>query len=159
MFHFYWLLTSHLCCKWPYFTRTFPILFIIFPKACFRLSYQFLLINFCTHLHSLAALLHKPNGLLRRFWLFTTWNPKYLTYWKNYGLAKPPGRVCVILKCLYLKVWKHVYSFSLLRELIIPYPTAFPYGNGMVLHFYQQQESSTTKTVHKVINKGLKTYV
>ena len=42
---------------------------------------------------------------------------------------------------------------------INPYPTAFPYGNGMVLHFYQQQESSTTETVHKVINKGLKTYV
>ena len=42
---------------------------------------------------------------------------------------------------------------------INPYPTAFPYGNGMGLHFYQQQESSTTKTVHKVINKGLKTYV
>ena len=42
---------------------------------------------------------------------------------------------------------------------INPYPTAFPYGNGMVLHFYQQQESSTTKTVHRVINKGLKTYV
>ena len=40
-----------------------------------------------------------------------------------------------------------------------PYPTAFPYGNGMVLHFYQQQESSATKTVHKVINKGLKAYV
>ena len=40
-----------------------------------------------------------------------------------------------------------------------PYPTAFPFGNGMVLHFYQQQESSTTKTVHKVINKGLKAYV
>ena len=40
-----------------------------------------------------------------------------------------------------------------------PYPTAFPYGNGMVLHFYQQQESSTAKTVHKVINRGLKTYV
>ena len=40
-----------------------------------------------------------------------------------------------------------------------PYPTAFPYGNGIVLHFYQQQESSTTKTVHKVINKRLKTYV
>ena len=40
-----------------------------------------------------------------------------------------------------------------------PYPTAFPYGNGMVLHFYQQQESSTTKTVHKVFNKGLKAYV
>ena len=47
---------------------------------------------------------------------------------------------------------------SLMRTLN-PYPTAFPYGNGMVLHFYQQQESSTTKTVHKVINKGLKAYV
>ena len=46
-----------------------------------------------------------------------------------------------------------------LTFVINPYPTAFPYGNGMVLHFYQQQESSTTKTVHKVINKGLKTYV
>ena len=45
------------------------------------------------------------------------------------------------------------------KKYINPYPTAFPYGNGMVLHFYQQQESSTTKTVHKVINKGLKTYV
>ena len=44
-------------------------------------------------------------------------------------------------------------------ELINPYATAFPYGNGNVLHFYQQQDSSTTKTVHKVINKGLKTYV
>ena len=50
-------------------------------------------------------------------------------------------------------------SRSLNKAEINPYPTAFPYGNGMVLHFYQQQESSTTKTVHKVINKGLKTYV
>ena len=50
---------------------------------------------------------------------------------------------------------------SFRREVFynIPYPTAFLYGNGMVLHFYQQQESSTTKTVHKVINKGLKTCV
>ena len=48
---------------------------------------------------------------------------------------------------------------DLLVPIINPYPTAFPYGNGMVLHFYQQQESSTTKTVHKVINKGLKAYV
>ena len=40
--------------------------------------------------------------------------------------------------------------------LLNPYRTAFPYGNGMVLHFYQQQESSTTKTVHKVITRGLK---
>ena len=44
-------------------------------------------------------------------------------------------------------------------QFINPYPTAFPYGNGMVLHFYQQQEKSTTKTVQKVINKGLKACV
>ena len=51
-------------------------------------------------------------------------------------------------------------TFTVDADAVInPYPTAFPYGNGMVLHFYQQQESSTTKTVHKVINKGLKTYV
>ena len=48
---------------------------------------------------------------------------------------------------------------NILEMFVTPYLTAFPYGNGMVLHFYQQQESSTTKTVHKVINKGLKTYV
>ena len=47
--------------------------------------------------------------------------------------------------------WRTVKS-----AFINPYPTAFPYGNGMILHFYQQQERSTTKTVHKVINKGLK---
>ena len=50
-------------------------------------------------------------------------------------------------------------KFQSAAHCVNPYPTAFPYGNGMVLHFYQQQESSTTKTVHKVINKGLKTYV
>ena len=65
--------------------------------------------------------------------------------------------------------WKILRSFNnfsgplfeslLCRRHLNPYPTAFPNGNGMVLHFYQQQESSTTKTVHKVINKGLKTYV
>ena len=51
------------------------------------------------------------------------------------------------------------YVFVIRSVSFNPYPTAFPYGNGMVLHFYQQQESSTTKTVHKVINKGLKAYV
>ena len=54
---------------------------------------------------------------------------------------------------------KKFSKFYVVRKSINPYSTAFPYGNGMVLHFYQQQESSTTKTVHKVINKGLKTYV
>ena len=58
--------------------------------------------------------------------------------------------------------WKAIFSpvwASSKTCVFNPYPTAFLYGNGMVLHFYQQQESSTTKTVHKVINKGLKTYV
>ena len=54
-----------------------------------------------------------------------------------------------------------IISYIILTAVYVinPYPTAFPYGNGMVLHFYQQQESSTTKTVHRVINRGLKAYV
>ena len=62
----------------------------------------------------------------------------------------------------YRDTWSHLWAFLTFRAIknpFNPYSTAFPYGNGMVLHFYQQQESSTTKTVHKVINKGLKTYV
>ena len=55
-------------------------------------------------------------------------------------------------------VSSHLVSLHDVRH-VNPYPTAFPYGNGMVLHFYQQQESSMTKTAHKVINKGLKAYV
>ena len=66
------------------------------------------------------------------------------------------GRVVATLSETYTSGTKHSLH---LGTHINPYPTAFPYGNGMVLHFYQQQESSTTKTVHKVINKGLKTYV
>jgi len=53
----------------------------------------------------------------------------------------------------------HYVAPEILPNNINPYPTAFPYGKCVVLHFYQQQESSMTKTVHKVINKGLKTYV
>ena len=54
---------------------------------------------------------------------------------------------------------QRLLSVVITQMILNPYPTAFPYGNGMVLHFYQQQESSTTKTVHRVINKGLKAYV
>jgi len=57
------------------------------------------------------------------------------------------------------KVFNFDASDSLSNRPFNPYPTAFPYGNGMVLHFYQQQESSMTKTVYRVINKGLKAYV
>ena len=63
---------------------------------------------------------------------------------------------CVL--CIGFLLHKHLI-FENNKKVFNPYPMAFPYGNGMVLHFYQQQESSTTKTVHKVINKGLKTYV
>ena len=59
----------------------------------------------------------------------------------------------------YTKIKNNSLFLADSKRFFNPYPTAFPYGNGMVLHFYQQQESSTTKTVHKVINKGLKTYV
>ena len=65
-------------------------------------------------------------------------------------------------KILVLHVLRKIFGTTKEDEgvwRINPYPTAFPYGNGMVLHFYQQQESSTNKTVHKVINKGLKAYV
>ena len=58
-----------------------------------------------------------------------------------------------------LQICSYLLQTVMTVKGINPYPTAFPYGNGMVLHFYQQQESSTTKTVHKVIIKGLKAYV
>ena len=59
--------------------------------------------------------------------------------------------------CFYIPIYHRIlFIIHLFITLILPRST---YGNGMVLHFYQQQESSTTKTVHKVINKGLKTYV
>ena len=67
----------------------------------------------------------------------------------------------IVHLALYIDWNYYFYFYLLLQETysINPYPTAFPYGNGMLLHFYQQQESSMTKTVHKVINKKLKTYV
>ena len=87
--------------------------------------------------------------------------------WEDPSKYRPITCFCTIYKictaCIAEKIYKHLETNKLLVEeqkgCINPYPTAFPYGNGMVLHFYQQQESSTTKTVHKVINKGLKTYV
>ena len=73
-----------------------------------------------------------------------------------YGLSYP-----VHLRILYIDKFNvsKILCHGTRGEKHNLYPTAFPYGNGMVLHFYQQQESSTTKTVHKVINRGLKTYV
>ena len=69
-------------------------------------------------------------------------------------LPLEPYLICTTLLCTHGIPNVHSYFVH-----INPYPTAFPYGNGMVLHFSQQQESSTTKTVHKVINEGLKAYV
>ena len=90
--------------------------------------------------------------LFRNLGALTSWNPQ--------GLY----RDCFIF--YFTGVSRTLFSLVALRNFFMayvtafnPYPTAFPYGNGMVVHFYQQQESSTTKTVHKVINKGLKAYV
>jgi hypothetical protein len=68
---------------------------------------------------------------------------------------------CFFAENLSRSVQENLWFFTLraITKNINPYPTAFPYGNGKVLHFYQQQERSTTKTVNKVINKRLKTYV
>ena len=79
-----------------------------------------------------------------------------LTCWQVFVLSSdPPNK----MPGQYAKLGQDHVLLQADQIHINPYPTAFPYGNGMVLHFYQQQESSTTKTVHKVINKGLKTYV
>ena len=96
--------------------------------------------------------------------LMVEWfNPKHIAkaYVKEYKLCF--CRWFILFSPINFSCWSNStfwsHSHSWIPSSINPYPTAFPYGNGMVLHFYQQQESSTTKTVHKVINKGLKTYV
>ena len=82
------------------------------------------------------------------------WRRTVCTFFKRHYMNKYSCVICS--KCF---IQKSPWRSAILTDNIIPYPTAFPYGNSMVLHFYQQQESRTTKTVHKVINKGLKTYV
>ena len=47
-------------------------------------------------------------------------------------------------------------NFRRVNACLNSYPTAFPYGNGMVLHFYQQQESSTPKLYTKSLTRDLK---
>ena len=92
--------------------------------------------------------------------IITPWKPKT----KDYNIAAHSCMVFFFLtdyKTVLMQKDDVIVPSSVKQKLplVNPYPTAFPYGDGMVLHFYQQQESSTTKTVHKVINKGLKTYV
>ena len=97
----------------------------------------------------------------KHLWRLFYYNVKYLSEHveqgsgsKTAGCASRRAR----RQCGFVRIYSHGSKYIDYTRFN-PYPTAFPYGNGMVLHFYQQQESSTTKTVHKVINKGLKTYV
>ena len=82
-----------------------------------------------------------------------------LTYWGQKKLKVLQNSAEDNIRIKKRQTGRRMKLFASFVEVFNPYPTAFPYGNGMVLHFYQQQESSTTKTVHKVINKGLKAYV
>ena len=82
-----------------------------------------------------------------------SWGYPYYVQYRNVSISRlETGRSLDSNQAGFLRTYTS-------KDWYNPYPTAFPYGNGMVLHFYQQQESSTTKTVHKVINKGLKAYV
>ena len=109
------------------------------------------------------------NVFLLTFWRLTTCSLGTLTKYSRRSLIGNAHRL----------LDRHIYSraslIRLVSKLIISSEShssrlillvkytelegVYPLSNGMVLHFYQQQESSTTKTVHKVINKGLKTYV
>ena len=87
-----------------------------------------------------------------------------LSYTKMHGQQNIKKRIVLCVDWVLPWHSQQILEFTVITEFttclnISPYPAAFPYGNGMVLHFYQQQESSTTKTGHRVINKGLKTYV
>ena len=97
-------------------------------------------------------------------YIFISVGTLFLKHWDNkMNDNKGAGNICISfvgeMVNLGIIFSEHRKGMGSQGTSVIPYPTAFPYGNGMVLHFYQQQESSTTKTVHKVINKGLKTYV
>ena len=106
--------------------------------------------EFLTHFKCHA---HKNTSCEPLTWKFIIFSYKARVKKKGHKISRAAGFYTVISMQLAAKCHPSgAYNFD-------PYPTAFPYGNGTVLHFYQQQESSTTKTVHKVINKGLKAYV
>ena len=42
-----------------------------------------------------------------------------------------------------LHLYSHYLNIHYVTSFINPYPTAFPYGNGMVLHFYQHNQNCT----------------
>ena len=172
------------CTEWwasRYFSPVQPLMpivniMLIYSQKCAQFSYLNYLTcnplfayNLCVHLWSNTILTITCLSLMAL----------YLTTFKRYKYLFRKVATSILLsvrivtKLLYFSKTFYPILFqnavaavavmSLLKIRSVyrlnPYPTAFPYGNGMVLHFYQQQESSTTKTVHKVINKGLKTYV
>ena len=96
-----------------------------------------------------------PNKLLYREpeWYRDAGNSKMV--WKNKMYWRGDTLKCVGRELEEEKEQKDEDNNDITR-VFNPYPTAFPYGNGMVLHFYQQQESSTTKTVTKSLTRDIK---
>ena len=138
----------------------FPLFLVLYidPRKT-KLKFLYFLLNY-TYL-TLENLASDKRILPYKHWFFIVSN--------RHGLN---ASIKVLTHCRKIGKYKKFHGYDVQAEkghrkdslrpqiyIFNPYPTAFPYGNGMVLHFYQQQESSTTKTVHKVINKGLKAYV
>ena len=103
-------------------------------------------------------------GSVFTFRIYFIQKKRYIWAISQYSLTELADRLCNNNTLRDRQWWSIQYkiyskSFHQIRrtgKVINPYPTAFPYGNGMVLHFYQQQESSTTKTVHKSLTRDLK---
>ena len=144
--------------------REIPNYYLIFLKC--RVEATSVSILKCVEGRKFSDKLHKPSSWFRsnrlqadyRHLLTSTFNGREHIQKR----VTDKHLLCVRAEVLWYVMLCDGWVFTrILKDSVVlnPYPTAFPYGNGMVLHFYQQQESSTTKTVHKVINKGLKAYV
>ena len=134
---------------------------IWFLRVCHHIS-NAVYPSFCAPLHLSASFFHLWK-IFVEIWCFEIC---YKRWWTNSVLCQfyVPFAYCeigrpaefsekqhVVQKFFFLTfivapcIMESIYcSFTNNCTFINPYPTAFPYGNGMVLHLYQQQESSTT---------------